>query len=253
MTASLGKVAFDAYNEARGGKTHDGKPTPPWESLGDGIQTAWERAAHAAVRFEIEPLARAGLVQRGYWDVFEATAKAIGAPTGRGRVREHLDSGFGFGLALHYLRAGRRVAREGWNGKAMWVALTPGSTVPVGKAHAGAASHRAAELIRGAPDLYAAEGQKLTILPHLDMRAADGSLVIGWLASQTDILAEDWMVLEDSAAVHTGQILAPDFGGHTFVGPHRDAPCVNCGAAKSTWIEQGDRCPRPVVTGTPDL
>jgi len=28
------------------------------------------------------------------------------------------------------------------------------------------------------------------------MKAADGSLVIGWLASQTDMLAEDWIVVE---------------------------------------------------------
>lgn len=32
------------------------------------------------------------------------------------------------------------------------------------------------------------------------MRAADGSMVIGWLASQTDMLAEDWMIVGDSHA-----------------------------------------------------
>ena len=37
--------------------------------------------------------------------------------------------------------------------------------------------------------------EDVRLLPHIDMRAADGSMVIGWLASQTDMLAEDWMVL----------------------------------------------------------
>jgi hypothetical protein len=31
---------------------------------------------------------------------------------------------------------------------------------------------------------------------HIDMKAADGSLVVGWLASQTDLLAEDWVEVE---------------------------------------------------------
>ena len=35
----------------------------------------------------------------------------------------------------------------------------------------------------------------VTICPHIDMKAADGSIVIGWLASQTDMLADDWVVV----------------------------------------------------------
>ena len=34
-----------------------------------------------------------------------------------------------------------------------------------------------------------------TLNPHIDMRTADGTMVIGWLASQTDMLAEDWVVV----------------------------------------------------------
>ncbi len=54
-----------------------------------------------------------------------------------------------------------------------------------------AAEHLARELIALAP----VDAESLRILPHLDMRTADGSLNVGWLASQTDILAEDWSVL----------------------------------------------------------
>ncbi|WP_333828276.1 DUF2829 domain-containing protein [Pararhodobacter sp.] len=93
-----------------------------------------------------------------------------------------------FGAALSALKSGARVARMGWNGKGMWIALTPGSAFEARHAKCGhAASHRAQEL--GEPEA------EIELLPHIDMRAADGSLVIGWLASQTDMLAEDWVQL----------------------------------------------------------
>lgn len=95
-------------------------------------------------------------------------------------------TGMSFGLAIEAAKAGSRIARAGWNGKGMWVAYTPGSTFPVAMAKEGhAAWHRAQE-----------EGvEMVTLLPHLDMRTADGSMCIGWLASQTDMLADDWVVL----------------------------------------------------------
>lgn len=70
-----------------------------------------------------------------------------------------------FGWALRHLRNGKRVARAGWNGKGMWL-----------------------ELQR--PDL----GSKMT-LPYIYMKTACGNLV-PWLASQTDMLSEDWEVAE---------------------------------------------------------
>lgn len=45
---TLGQVAFEAYNTNRGGMTHDGKRTPPWEELGEGVRAGWEAAAEAA-------------------------------------------------------------------------------------------------------------------------------------------------------------------------------------------------------------
>lgn len=91
-----------------------------------------------------------------------------------------------FGDAIRAMKAGKCVAREGWNGKGMWVAYTPGSKFAKEFAKDGhAAKHRADEI--------ATAGGDITLLPHLDMRAADGSMVIGWLASQTDMLAEDWV------------------------------------------------------------
>lgn len=91
-----------------------------------------------------------------------------------------------FGDALRELKAGKRVARAGWNGKRMWIALTPGSVIGVEMARNGAAQIVAAEQDAGT---------YITIGSHIDMKAADGSIVIGWLASQTDMLADDWTVV----------------------------------------------------------
>lgn len=47
---TIGQIAFEAYNESKGGLTYDGKPIPPWDELsGDklAVQRAWEVAAEA--------------------------------------------------------------------------------------------------------------------------------------------------------------------------------------------------------------
>lgn len=99
--------------------------------------------------------------------------------------------GLNYSQALACMKGGAACARAGWNGKGMWVAMTPGYSFAAKHAKCGhAAAIRAVEL--GDPEA------EIHLLPHLDMRAADGSLVIGWLASQTDQLAEDWEVVEVS-------------------------------------------------------
>lgn len=94
-----------------------------------------------------------------------------------------------FGDAIAALKDGKRVERAGWNGRGMWLALTQGSSIPASDARSGAA-------------LFVSNlesPQTITIGAHIDMRAADGSVVIGWLASQTDMLAEDWSIVGEAA------------------------------------------------------
>lgn len=86
--------------------------------------------------------------------------------------------------ALDALKDGKRVARKGWNGKGMFIFMTPASTVPYNKLR----EHMQKHLI----DL---PNKKVYISSHIDMKAADDSIVIGWLASQTDMLAEDWEIV----------------------------------------------------------
>ena len=81
-----------------------------------------------------------------------------------------------FGHAIELLKAGRRVARKGWNGKGMFLFLVDGSTFKVNR-----------------PPLLGIypEGTEINYCPHIDMKTADGKIV-PWLASQPDVLAEDW-------------------------------------------------------------
>ena len=106
------------------------------------------------------------------------------------------ETAMSFGHALEAMKLGHKVARVGWNGKGMWVALTPGSSFNTRYAKDGhAAKHRADEI--NTIDAPEANGE-IQLLPHIDMRAADGSMVVGWLASQTDMLAYDWQIVKGS-------------------------------------------------------
>lgn len=94
-----------------------------------------------------------------------------------------------FGHALHALKNGNRVARQGWNGKAMWLSLSgmaDGTPVMVSSERFWS-QHNA---------IYAEEiGGSAPVLPAITMKNAKGQIVMGWLASQEDMLANDWMVV----------------------------------------------------------
>lgn len=71
-----------------------------------------------------------------------------------------------FSLALKKLKEGYKASREGWNGKGQFIKLqTPN------------------------------ENSKMK-LPYLYISTVDGKLV-PWIASQTDLLAEDWVVVSE--------------------------------------------------------
>lgn len=85
-----------------------------------------------------------------------------------------------FSDALNLIKSGKRLARAGWNGKGMFVFLVHGSRFEVSR-----------------PPLlgiYPA-GTLINYHAHVDMKTADG-LVVPWVCSQTDLLAEDWEIAE---------------------------------------------------------
>ena len=91
-----------------------------------------------------------------------------------------------FGLAVEALKKGLKVSRAGWNGKGMWLVLVPGQ--------------KDVALRAGTPyERALGEVPPIEILPHIDMWTvnAEGrrAMLPGWLASQTDMLAEDWRIV----------------------------------------------------------
>lgn len=94
-------------------------------------------------------------------------------------------TGLSFSEALCHIKAGGRAARSGWNGKDMFVFLVPGSTFTVNRA----------PLLGIYPD-----GTNIRYHAHIDMKTADG-MVVPWLASQSDLLDDDWLILADTPAL----------------------------------------------------
>jgi hypothetical protein len=99
-------------------------------------------------------------------EVFERSYKQSGAMS--------------FGMAVEALKTGKKVARTCWNGKGMFLFLVSGSTFKVSR-----------------PPLLGIypEGTEINYHAHIDMKTATGD-VVPWLASQTDVLANDWGVVE---------------------------------------------------------
>jgi hypothetical protein len=91
-----------------------------------------------------------------------------------------------FSEALEKIKLGKAVAREGWNGKGMWIAHSPGCSKLPAENFWSVAGKEYAENCGGF----------VTVLPALIMRNAKGQIVMGWLASQEDMLACDWEVVE---------------------------------------------------------
>lgn len=94
-----------------------------------------------------------------------------------------------FSSALEWLKQGKRVARNGWNGKGMFLMMVKGESVT--------------EQINdcyGDPNRYEVgqdgyeKGQSIPVLDAIYMKTADNKLV-PWVASQTDMLSEDWTVV----------------------------------------------------------
>ena len=84
-------------------------------------------------------------------------------------------SAMSFGLAIEAMKKGKLVARSGWNGKGMWIVMI----------HPGNA-------------MYTKVGTDCAfpMQPCIGMKTADDNMQPGWLASQADMLADDWQIVE---------------------------------------------------------
>ena len=152
-----------AYNDYRGWQLPDNE-----DGAGDGYLVEYVDGGKAN-----DPR-HAGYISWSPKDVFERSYRAL--------------HGTMFGLALEALKAGHKVARKGWNGKGMWLSLSG----PHGGRKIGNESFWSENNAR-----YAAEQPDCaaTVLPCITMKTATGEILMGWLASQTDMLADDWEIL----------------------------------------------------------
>lgn len=86
--------------------------------------------------------------------------------------------GMTFGLAIEALKQGAKVARAGWNGKGMWLFIIQGSN-DIAKLH----GYGFGEMLN-----------EPTFRDAIFMKTVDNQIV-PWTASQSDVLAEDWVVI----------------------------------------------------------
>lgn len=90
-----------------------------------------------------------------------------------------------FGDAIEALKEGKKVTRTGWNGKGMYLWLMPAATV---KAEWCREPHL--------KEIAENNGGEVECLGSIRMKTADNKVLTGWLASQTDMLSEDWVLYE---------------------------------------------------------
>lgn len=89
-----------------------------------------------------------------------------------------------FGEVIEALKKGHKVARQGWNGKGMFLWLKPAATIK-------------AEWCKDPRLKVIAElsGGEIEALGTICMLTAQNQILSGWLASQTDMLSDDWMIV----------------------------------------------------------
>lgn len=96
----------------------------------------------------------------------------IWCPKEQFEVANRLTSAMPFGWAIEAAKKGCKIARAGWNGKGMWVKVSNCS----GK-----------EWTNAAEEIFMHES-------YLYMKTVQNT-VIPWLASQADVLADDWQIV----------------------------------------------------------
>lgn len=94
-----------------------------------------------------------------------------------------------FGGALHHLHDGKKLARSGWNGKDMFVVLTPALKLPPHSSQEPGAK------VNDRTAKHIGVDTPLDIQPYFAMQNAQGKWQPGWVPSTSDCLANDWQVV----------------------------------------------------------
>ena len=94
-----------------------------------------------------------------------------------------------FGEAIQEAKAGRKIQRQGWNGKGMWIVLMPALSLPPFNSQEPGAK------VNDRTAKHIGIGTPLDSQPYFAMWTAQRKWQPGWLASQADMLAEDWTII----------------------------------------------------------
>jgi hypothetical protein len=93
-----------------------------------------------------------------------------------------------FGKAIEALQSGQRVARAGWNGKGMFIIEAGGYSIHKDQLRPNSPITKEFLESRGCDEMF--------IQKHFDMWTAQNQYQTGWLASQSDMQATDWEIVQ---------------------------------------------------------
>jgi len=95
-----------------------------------------------------------------------------------------------FGYAIEAAKQGYKIARHGWNGKGMFVVYMPPMYLPPFN------SQEPGKKVNDRTAKFIGEDTPLDCQPYFAMFNAQKQWIPGWLASQSDMLGDDWMIVE---------------------------------------------------------
>ena len=150
--------------------------------LRNGFTVTGESACASPENFDAElgrKIARQNAMQK-IWPLMGYELRSQLAAEARGDVNHDI------GWAVRQAKLGKRVARRGWNAAGQWVTFSPGTeNVPADRFWAPANQAYAEE-----------NGGYATVSSAMTLKNAQGMIVLGWVPSVTDLLMQDWEIVE---------------------------------------------------------
>ena len=148
----------------------------------NGFTVTGESACASPENFDAElgrKIARQNAVAK-IWPLMGYELRSQLAAEARGDVNHDI------GWAVRQAKLGKRVARRGWNAAGQWVTFSPGTeNVPADRFWAPANQAYAEE-----------NGGYATVFSAMTLKNAQGMIVMGWVPSVTDLLMQDWEIVE---------------------------------------------------------
>ena len=150
--------------------------------LRNGFTVTGESACASPENFDAElgrKIARQNAMQK-IWPLMGYELRSQLAAEARGDVNHDI------GWAVRQAKQGLRVTRRGWNAAGQWVTFSPGTeNVPADRFWAPANQAYAEE-----------NGGYATVFSAMTLKNAQGMIVMGWVPSVTDLLMQDWEIVE---------------------------------------------------------